>query len=166
MTVFKKVREYPWRLCRRGGGDHAHDGWATGEEAVRQNLEELKEQREPSEPTTWKIWTLLQDEQGFPIKQLILAIMLLGDVPWGAVTTEQQHASCSLMHKFHPEWQLATLLLKAFVHCLERLLPKQEVEDKQVEQLKTSLAKLCQKNPYKTGGRHIYLKELHDMAHK
>ena len=97
--VFKKAHEYPWRLCRRGGGDHAHDGWATGEEAVRTNLEELKEQREPSDPTTWKIWTLLQDEQGYPINLLIKAIMLLGDVPWGTVTTEQQHASCSLMHK-------------------------------------------------------------------
>ena len=77
----------PWHLC---GGDLAL------------NLEALRGQPQPSEPTTCKVWQLLQ--LGYNVPQLLLAVRTLQDCPWSTVHVEQGHAHASGVAKAHGQY--------------------------------------------------------------
>eukprot|EP00974_Lingulodinium_polyedra_P017244 1672015-Lingulodinium_polyedra.AAC.1 len=51
-------------------------------------------------------------------------IKLLSQCPWGTTVAEQQHASVSLIHRHHPDYYLNTLMIRAGLHSMRRLLPK------------------------------------------
>ena len=48
---------------------------------------------------------------------------LLMDVPWATTSVEQQHASCSMVARHHPDFERQTLVLNAGIHTFNRLLP-------------------------------------------
>ena len=96
---FNPAKELPWSL---GTGD------------VDENLAQLAAGPEPDQPTANKIWRLVR--LGYNRGQLKKGISLLLDAPWGTSGAEQQHASATLLKKFHPEVGQDSLMERAFLH--------------------------------------------------
>lgn len=106
MRAFSEAGKLPWTL---GVGD------------IEQNLAQLKQQPEPSDATSWKIWHLLHI--GYNVEQLKQGARLLMDAPCGASSAEQVHASATIFRKYHPEYGTETLMVRAFLHSLRLLMP-------------------------------------------
>ena len=81
------ARQSPCSLCR---GD------------VEANLNRLLESSEPHTPVAAKIYKLLTvlHLNREKVKQ---AIHLMAEIPWHTAKAEQQHASASLIRKYHPD---------------------------------------------------------------
>jgi hypothetical protein len=85
---------------------------------------------------------------------------LLLDCPWSTASAEQQHASATLMKKYHKEYSTESLRLRSLGHTLRLLLPSLTPEEKQRQKAHTTLARLESKRPQHFGGRQLYFKEL------
>lgn len=134
--------------------------WSLGHGSIRDNLVALGQQEEePDEPTTFKIWAALQ-KGTIPMNALVAGIRLLLECPWSTNTTEQQHASVSMVKRMHPDYTLKTILLRAGVHALGRLTPGLDKEDKLVEVLKKKMELMDGARTSKVNGRHMLLKAL------
>ena len=94
--------------------------WCLGVGDKDKNLDDLAVGPMPAEPVSAKIWHLVR--LGFNRTQLKQALDLLMDCPWGTASAEQQHASATVMKKFHPEYGTETLMLRSMLHSF-RLLP-------------------------------------------
>lgn len=134
--------------------------WTLGHGSIHDNLLALRLQEEPpEEPTTHKIWTMMKLNT-VPMSQMVAGIRLLLECPWSTNTTEQQHASVSMVKRMHPDYVLTTVLLRAGVHALGRLAPRMDKEDRLVKNLKESLLNMDSKNPEKVSGRLMFFKQI------
>eukprot|EP00974_Lingulodinium_polyedra_P080966 7843964-Lingulodinium_polyedra.AAC.1 len=94
MRTLADARRLPWSL---GAGDR------------EANLVVLQAGPKPEEPVAAKIWHLLR--LGYNRLQLNLGIDLLMDCPWGTASVERQHASATLLRKYHPEYGQETFMV-------------------------------------------------------
>ena len=145
--LFSEASKLPWSLV-------------VGDKEA--NLAALKKGPEPTEPTSAKIWQLLQ--RGFNTRQLVQGLELLGDCSWGTASAEQQHASATIVKKHHQEYSSDSLMLRALAHAMRHLWPQPSREDKQIAKLQKEIASLESRKPQHYGGRQLYLKDLIDMA--
>ena len=102
------VLQLPFRLCI---GD------------VDQNLQELVSEDEPAEPTSRKIWQLIK-VYGCNKERIKAALALVAQASWHTGVAEQQHASGTVVSKYHPEITQDALVIRAYVHTLRHLLPE------------------------------------------
>jgi hypothetical protein len=139
----------PWSLCR---GD------------VDANVEGLAAEEEPpvTDDVSRKIWQLCR--MGFSRVQIRKGVALLGNSPWTTLTTEQFHGSAASLMRLHPEYSTSTLRCRAFILSLNRLMPRPSAEEKSVAALQKKLEALQRRQPEKAGGRHLYLKDIMDLA--
>ena len=148
--VLELASKRPWSLAR---GD------------LKGNLDELKEETEPpGDPFSCQMWHLLR--RGFSFQQLVNTLLLMQDVPWTSMLVEQQHASLACLMRFHPEYGANTLVGRALVLQLRRLLPSESAEEKLLRSYTHQLMKLSAKNPEKASGRHAMISELFAMVRK
>ena len=145
--VFAAAQERPWSL-------------ASGN--VPGNLDGLRMEDEPLEPTTRKIW--LQLRAGLPRKMIERQVRLLRDVCWSSLPAEQLHGTAAGIRRHHPEYTVDTLMARANVMSTNQLMPKPSHDDVKIEQLQKKVAAIKRKCPNKAGGRQIYIKELHEVA--
>ena len=107
--VLQPAGQLPWRLCR---GD------------LDANLRELGEMAvAPEEPCSHQLWHLIQ--HGHNQAQLRGVLRLLGQCSWSSLPAEQQHGSLSLLHRWHPEYGLESLVCRALLHQAVRMLPSE-----------------------------------------
>ena len=129
--VLQPAAQRPWTLAR---GD------------MRENLRALRVEEEmPDEPVSGQMWLLMQ--MGFPSEQLVRTLQLLGEISWSSMVAEQQHGSLATLKRYHPECQTETLVGRAQVMMLWRLLPKPSQEERTLFQIEQQLARLARKIP-------------------
>ena len=96
--------------------------------------------------------------------QLRGVIELLGQCPWSTMPAEQQHGSLSLLHRWHPEYGLESLIERSLLHQVVRLLPHESKLDKQMRKLVKQIDKLEKANPEKVSGSHMLVSALAKVA--
>ena len=143
IKTLSEARSHPWSLAV---GDM--DG----------NLMALQQGPEPEEPVARKIWHLLR--LGVDLKQVKQGLSLLLDCPWGTASAEQQHASGTIMRKFHPELGQESLMVRSLLHTLRHLMPQASREGRRLLRAQQALERLRQKNPERLSGRQMYVKDL------
>ncbi|CAK0876678.1 unnamed protein product [Prorocentrum cordatum] len=139
--VLSVAESLPWTLVR---GD------------VGANLSALKAGPRPSNRTAGKVWDLLQ-LGAVPLPVLQRTVELLGDAPWSTVVVEQMHGSIAALSRFHPEYELVTLLSRTMCLFLHKLTPKPSVEEKHAQKLETKLGRLDRKQPGNVSGKHAFV---------
>ena len=138
----------PWRLCK---GD------------IAANISDLLQAAEPPEDTVAsKIFHL--GSAGFNRLRLQRAVGLLGSCSWTSALTERQHASTSLVKKYHPDIGSKLLTARAYLHTFLQLLPGQTAADKRKLQLKQRLERFFHYNPNRITGRQLYLAQIMHKA--
>ena len=150
--IWRRVLEpaalFPWKLCR---GD------------LDQNLLDLRNmQAPPDEPCASNLWHLLQAD--FPMAQLRGVLHLFGQCSWSSLPAEQQHGSLSLLHRWHPEYGLESLVQRSFLHQVVRLLPHESKLDKEMRKLMKQMGKLERANSEKVSGSHMLVQALVKVA--
>ena len=106
--ILQPAGELPWRLVC---GD------------LQQNLLQLKEEECPDEPVSSQLWELMH--AGYPMPMLVSVLEALGQAGWTAVPAEQQHGSLAQFKRWHPDYGVQTLLSRAMLSHISRLLPVQ-----------------------------------------
>ena len=147
--VLQPASELPWRLFR---GD------------IESNLEAMKAGPQPEEPCSSQLWELMHDHPLFPRSNLVGVVELLGQVSWSSLPAEQQHGSLAALHRWHPEYELDTLVSRALCHQMVRLLPSASDLDKKISRIARQLRKLDSKVPERARGQHMLLKALMAVA--
>lgn len=147
VKVFRVAAGSPWNL-------------ATGDQDS--NLASLAAGPEPTEPVAQKVWNFVN--MGYNKVQLKLALDLLLDCPWGTASAEQQHASATLMKKFHPEYSEETLMVRSLIHSARNLLPVLSEEDSVLRKTATRVDKILEKKPQHLTGRQVFLGDLIKVA--
>ena len=137
--VLEPASEYPWRLCRGDPDEHLDDIAAMD--------------GPPAEPNVSHLWHLLQED--YPRSQLKDVIKLFGECSWSSLPAEQQHGSLSLLHRWHPEYGMESLVSRALLHSAVRLLPHEGKLDKAIGRVLKKMAKLDDKAPEKVTGSHM-----------
>ena len=141
--VLHPCSQYPWRLLR---GD------------IEGNLRAMHEAAPPADPVSAKLWELV--EQGLPMPQLVMAVKLLGEIPWSSMPAEQQHGSLAAFRRWHPGYGMETIGTRAMLHQMSRLLPAVSEDQKMIAKINGRIRKLEAACPERVGGRHIFLKGL------
>ena len=142
--VLEPASNLPWRLCR---GD------------LDENIDEIASLSvPPSEPCSRHMWHLIQEE--FSRDQLKLVLELLGECPWSSLPAEQQHASVSLLHRWHPEYGVESLVCRSLMHQMVRILPQTSKVDKHISRVIKKLQRLSNKVPEKASGSHMLVQAL------
>ena len=145
--VFSEAEKHPWSLA---SGD------------IATNLEELANGPEPVERTARKIWRLLQ--LNFNRDDIQQGLQLLLDCSWGTASAEQQHASATLVKKFHREIGTDVLLVRSLLHSIRHLLCQPTAEERQLERLERQVAKLQVKKPQRLQARQLYFRDVLGLA--
>ena len=145
--VLSVAAGYPWCLTR---GD------------VHSNLVELQSGPRPDEPVSQQMFLVMKVV--FSIAQLKECLYLLSDVPWATLMVEQQHGTLANLHRHPPDYSHETLVSRAMVVQLNKLLPCVSAEEKQIALILSRLARLNAKQPSRITGRHLLLAELFDMV--
>ena len=138
--VLQPAAEMPWSLAR---GD------------IRCNLQLLRQGPMPEEPMSRQMWQLIQ--MGFSIEQLVSTLELVADIGWTTLPAEQQHGSLAVLRRWHPEYGQDTLVARALLVHICRLLPSMSQEEKQLARLSKQLDKALARSPEKAGGRHQFV---------
>jgi hypothetical protein len=141
--TFRVVNGYPWKLTQ-GDIDSNLTALAASEEEIRDSC-------------THKIRTLRR--MGFSAEKLVEAVSLLREVQWSSVVVEQAHASCTVMHRFHPEYSGPMLATRSTLHQC-RALFQTDPEDSKEARRTAKLVALQSKNPFRVSGRHAFLGTL------
>ena len=118
----------------------------------------------PEEPVSSQLWHLMK--ASFPRHQLVGTVKLLGECPWTSLPAEQQHGSLALLKRWHPDYGMDTLITRALLMQVARMLPGMTESEKQVSQLMRKIQKLQAANPDKASGRQVFLKDLIALARK
>ena len=148
--VLEPAGQLPWRLCRG---------------SIECNLRALAaEEHEPEEPCSRQFWLLLNREVPYPMAQLVETVELLGQVSWSSLPAEQQHGSLAALHRWHPEYELETLVFRALCHQMVRLLPSESQADRQISKIVRQMKKLESKVPERAGAQHMVLKAILAVA--
>ena len=127
-----------------------------------QNLEDLMHSEKPEEPASQSIWKLLNI--GWPRDQLRRAVELLGEVSWTTLPSEQQHGTLAAVHRWHPEYNPATLVSRALMLQACRILPQLSKDEKELARVFAKLNKALAKNPDKAGGKQWYMKKVKQLT--
>ena len=141
--VLQVAEELPWSLVR---GDKF------------QNLADLAAGPKPDEPTSSQLWELLH--MGFSETHLVHALDLMADISWSSLTVEQQHGTLASLHRHHPEYQYETLVTRALVLQVRKLLPSESAAEKQLRLVDRALQKASARNPDKAHGRQALVSSL------
>ena len=142
--MLEPASNLPWRLCR---GD------------LDENIDEIASLLDPpEEPCTSNIWHLIQE--GFSKHQLKLVLEALGECPWSSLPAEQQHASVSLLHRWHPEYGIESLVCRSLMHQVVRVLPQTSKLDRHISRVVKKLRVLSNKVPEKASGSHMLVQAL------
>ena len=140
--IFSQVRSLPFSLCV---GD------------IAENLDRLMDGDEPSESVAGKIWSLLRS--GFTKQRIIAALELMRELRWDTGVAEQQHASATMVAKFHPQVEEKGLMARASAHSFKRLLPAADTMSKMKQKLRARLEVLENMMPHKVGAWHAHCGE-------
>lgn len=135
--------------------------WSLAEGDIKANRSELRKAPVPDEPTTAKIWNLLQMQ--YSEGDLIAALELMRDCGWSTTSVEQQHGSASIIHKFHSTYGQETLMMRSMAHMLRQFCNDSE-EDQQRLLYEKRLKALEAKRPSHLGGRQLYFKDCMQVA--
>jgi hypothetical protein len=95
---------------------------------------------------------------------LVLLVELLGDSPWATIVVEQLHGTIAVLARFHPEYELDTLMARAMCLYLEKLAPSRTTAEIQLHRLETKVARIDKKNPFQAYGVHEYRRALMAQA--
>ena len=142
--VMVHAQELPWSLAR---GD------------VGANLRRLGNADCPDEPTSQRIW-LMKKSRVVPDAQLVAAIALLGEVSWTSLPAEQQHASLSMLHKWHPSYGCDMLVSRALMLQMTRLLPSMTADDRKAAAIVRKMQKVMNASPDRAHGRNMLVKSM------
>ena len=63
-------------------------------------------------------------QMGYPEDRIYEVVQLMAEASWTSMGVEQQHGSCALMRRLHPEYGLETLAQRAFLHSCRHLFTK------------------------------------------
>ena len=141
----------PWSLCR---GD------------LRTNLEAMLAGSCPAEPTCDKMW-LLHHEHGWSVERLMPAASLLFEGSWHTATSEQQHASATLVKRLHVDLELEMQCIRAYLHTLRNFLPCAHEGDKLVASLDKSLQRLLRRKPGSVSAQHLHRGHvIRELSHR
>ena len=143
--ILEPATEYPWSLLH-GCVD-----------AIADNLRELKGGAEPSEPFSLQLWQLLREDR-IAMDMAVAIVRLLGEVGWSSLPAEQQHGSLAGLSRWHPEYTVETLVSRALIVQVSKLLPTQCKDEKQIESICRNMRKILASNPEKSGGRQLFFK--------
>ena len=142
--VLLEVQQAPWSL-------------ASGNIAA--NLEKLARQPQvPQDVCARKIQQLARLKWMPAIVQE--AVALLAHVSWTTVVVEQGHASATLMHRAHPEYNEDILLARSVLHSARSLLPDDIAHTKRAREDERA-QRLLRLVPGRTSGFNMYYKEAH-----
>ena len=133
------AKGYPWTLCR---GD------------IKQNLFFLTLEDEPEDPTAAKIQQLMA--HGYNVDLLAEGVQRVGDVHWSTVGVEQAHGSAATIHRFHPDYEVQTLVVMYILHIMRSLLPKTGP----TTYIDQRLEWFAKKQPHKAHGRSAFFAQL------
>lgn len=67
------------------------------------------------------------------------ALASLGDAGWSSLVAEKQHGSLAVLRLWHPEYSSATLLGRALLLQVRRLLPSVSSDERQLARLQSRL---------------------------
>ena len=106
------LREYPWKLCR-----------SPQDADTRKSLKELQvaDPSAISDTVTLKIRSLL--ERQYPIGEIVEGLQFLRQCRFSTISAEQGHGSAAQIHKYHRQYAVNTLVVRAFMHMVRPLLP-------------------------------------------
>ena len=136
--------------------------WSLASGDVARNLELLKNQPEPDEMNTYKIWCLLQID--WNRHELQSAVLLLLELCWWTLPAEQQHASLASLKRHHPDYGMSTLKSRATILQVNRVLPRTSPKEHALEKLEAKFERLKRKVPERAGAKQQYLTELFEAA--
>ena len=143
--ILEPSGDLPWRLVR---GD------------IQENLRVLKEGPCPDEPFSKNLWTLGTDGT-VPESHLIEVVRLMGEAGWTSLVCEQQHGSLAQLRRHHPEYIGNTLICRALMHQMVKLLPSTSPMEKKVDKLTKKMLTIAQKkNPAKTNSVSMLMQSL------
>ena len=111
----------------------------------------------PSESVASKIWHLMR--AGYCQKQLHDAVRLFQEVPWSTQGVECSHGSLSSIHKYHPQYGLATLAGRAMLHQA-RALFSTDPTTAGLQRRQQQLEKLQRSMSRSVSARNVFLAEL------
>jgi hypothetical protein len=142
----RDVKKMPWALLH---GDRSA------------NLDSLRDGAEPEEPTTWKIWTL--DRLGFPRDTLLDGLELMSQISWSQISSEHGHQPLSVTMKLHRHLSELMLRTRSTLGLMRPLF--QVTEDEKIEyRIMEELAALRRKVPSRSAARHMYCRDLLNLA--
>ena len=126
------------------------------------NLDALALGPKPPERTATKIWTLCK--MGYNRGQLLKGLILLAECLWGTVAAEQFHASAATLMRLHPEYGVETLMARALLLQINRLMHRAGDEEKSMLKLQKKLFHLQQKQPEQLRAHNLFVQDLHTTA--
>ena len=83
---------------------------------------------------------------------------------WTSHATEKQHASSSIMRKYHPEASDLYLTRRAFLHTFKQVIHGSVGEGSYHQRLLQKKSRLFRGSPNPTSGRHVFCKETIQKA--
>jgi hypothetical protein len=129
-----------------------------------ENLTELRDGPEPDDHVGWQLWTLMN--MGYSMITLAAAVRLFLEAPWTTLIVEQQHGTMAALHRYHPSYALSMLVTRTLISLIRRLLPSKTDDEKALCRILNKLGRLCKKMPSRTSGRHMFFKDLVELASK
>ena len=142
--VLDAVNQLPWLLAR---GDQDA------------NLTELLAGEEPEEEIAQKIYVALK--RGVVSRQKIIqGLLLLLQLPWTTLTTEQAHAALSIIRKSHSEIGGEQAVCRAFLALVNKILPKPTMHEQEVNKILAEMKSLKRQNPNMCRPFNVYVQDL------
>ena len=141
--VLAVAEALPWSLVR---GD------------IAENLRGLAAEDMPEEPVSAQLWKLMR--RSFNLRQLVGTVELLGEVGWTSLPAEQQHASLALLHKWHPEYGPRSLIARALMLQIMKLLPAATKAEKEKAAILRRMDKVMRAQPDRCSGMHMIVKSM------
>ena len=93
-------------------------------------------------------------------------LQLIGQCGWTSLVAEQQHASLAQLKKCHSDYGATTLVSRALMLQVSRLLPTESDVQKQIRKVVRQIGKLEASNPNMVHERHMLLKAYMSILHK
>jgi hypothetical protein len=117
---------------------------------------------QPEDLVTAQLWRMVRGRL-FPMAQVVAAVELLGQLNWTTMVTEQQHGSLAALHRVHLDYSLQTLITRAHLLQLHRLLPKCSENEKRLRALGDAIARQLRARLGQVQGRNLYIKVLCEL---
>ena len=143
------LREYPWKLCH-----------SPQDAVIRQSLKELvvADPSAISDTVTLKIRSLLEHQ--YPVAEIVEGLQLLRQCRFSTISAEQGHGSAAQVHKYHRQYAVNTLVVRAFMHMVRPFLPPRLAHGDQEEgpaKVGTSKRQRRGQQTQRITGRHMFV---------